>query len=204
MGHDPPGSGSGTSEGVQTELKEQAVPTDGGARLRGRRRRIEAADTDIADTMGKHLDHEHKGPGHENEESDISHSVESMADITHDMGMLENSNGHMAPIEEEFVHPRRPISEGIYTMSGPHEMVDELPDVPWLAPAWQIHPLIGNEGRLLYNEYNDRQRQRAIDTMLATNRPAMTEVLIGKHESHLWINILVHDEVRRHDFSIDF
>jgi hypothetical protein len=89
-------------------------------------------------------------------------------------------NGHVE-------HPRRPIEEGIYTMGGPGIMVDESIDeseVPLLVPAWQIFPLMGNEGRLMYNEYSDRQRRRAIDTILKTKRAALTEIMFGFADHH--------------------
>ena len=84
-------------------------------------------------------------------------------------------------------HPRRPIEEGIYTMGGPGVMVDESHssrDMPLLAPAWQIFPLMGNEGRLMYNEYADQHRRRGIDTILTTKRAALTEVLYGYADHH--------------------
>ena len=95
--------------------------------------------------------------------------------------------GHSMGSNEHVEHPRRPIEEGIYTMGGPGVMVDESVDsgeMPLLAPAWQIFPLMGNEGRLMYNEYADRHRRRGIDTMLATKRAALTEVLYGFADHH--------------------
>jgi len=84
------------------------------------------------------------------------------------------------------VHPSRPIDEGIYTMDGVN-VVDETHDaseMPYLAPSWQIHPPIGNEGRVMYNEYSDCHRRRAINTMLKTGGPAMSEVLVGFEDHH--------------------
>ena len=66
-------------------------------------------------------------------------------------------------------------------------MVDEThnaEDMPWIAPSWQIHPPIGNEGRVMYNEYSDCHRRRAINTMIKTGGPAMTEILVGFEDHH--------------------
>ena len=107
-----------------------------------------------------------------------------MADAGH--GDMDAGHGDMGG-EEHVEHPRRPIDEGIYTMGGPGVLVDETydsGDMPFLAPAWQIFPLMGNEGRLMYNEYADRHRRRGIDTMLATKRAALTEVLYGYADHH--------------------
>ncbi len=68
-----------------------------------------------------------------------------------------------------------------------HSMVDETPDaseMPYLAPSWQIYPPIGNEGRVMYNEYSDCHRRRAINTMVKTGGPAMSEVLVGFEDYH--------------------
>lgn len=66
-------------------------------------------------------------------------------------------------------------------------MIDETHDakeMPYVAPSWQIHPPIGNEGRVMYNEYSDCHRRRAINTMLKTGGPAMSEVLFGFEDYH--------------------
>ena len=66
-------------------------------------------------------------------------------------------------------------------------VVDETHDaikMPFLAPSWQIHPPSGNEGRVMYNEYSDCHRRRAIHTMLKTGGPAMSEVLYGFEDHH--------------------
>lgn len=100
--------------------------------------------------------------------------------------MTDAGHGGMGG-DEHVEHPRRPIEEGIHTMGGPGVMVDESSDsgeMPFLAPAWQIFPLMGNEGRLMYNEYADRHRRRGIDTMLATKRAALTQVLYGYADHH--------------------
>ena len=117
--------------------------------------------------------------------SNSNHAMEHDVGASgHDMDSVgdghEHGNGHVE-------HPRRPIEEGIYTMGGPGIMVDEAADeseVPLLVPAWQIFPLVGNEGKVLYNEYSDRHRRRAIDTILTTKRAALTEVLYGYADHH--------------------
>lgn len=58
-------------------------------------------------------------------------------------------------------HPKRPFEQGIYTMDGA-EMIDETSStlhMPLLAPAWHVFPLLGNEGRLMFNEYSDCHRR---------------------------------------------
>ena len=62
-------------------------------------------------------------------------------------------------------------------------MVDESSDVPLLAPAWQIFPLKGNEGRIMYNEYANAHK-RAIDTLIKTDQPALSDVLVGSVGHH--------------------
>lgn len=150
---------------------------------------------------GDHMDAmTHADEDHMESMAGEEHSMESMAhgqghnehsmaggDEGHDMESMahgSDSSVHSMADGGGWVHPRRPIDQGIYTMSGANTMIDESSDVPYLAPAWQIFPLMGNEGRVMYNEYSDKYRRRAIDTMLATNRPAMTEVLIGFADHH--------------------
>ena len=114
--------------------------------------------------------------GHDGASNSSPNEQHGMSEAGHGMGGDENVE-----------HPRRPIEEGIYTMGGPGVMVDESydsVDMPFLAPATQIFPLMGNEGRLMYNEYSDRHRRRGIDTMLATKRAALTEVLYGYADHH--------------------
>lgn len=68
-----------------------------------------------------------------------------------------------------------------------NSVVDEThnaSEMPYLSPSWHIHPPIGNEGRVMYNEYSDCHRRRAINTMLKTGGPAMSEVLFGFEDYH--------------------
>jgi hypothetical protein len=70
-------------------------------------------------------------------------------------------------------------------------MVDETNNasqMPYLAPSWQIYPPIGNEGRVMYNEYSNCHRRRAINTMIKTGGPAMSEVLIGFEDFHVYFD----------------
>ena len=130
-------------------------------------------------TEGGHTEPMQMDGGHS---SGSSHSnMDNIPDDGHNMP--DGAAGHQMAAGGEVEHPRRPIEEGIYTMDGP-AMVDESQNVPYLAPAWHIFPLMGNEGRMLFNEYSDAQRRRAIDTMMATNRPALTELLVGWADHH--------------------
>jgi hypothetical protein len=61
-------------------------------------------------------------------------------------------------------------------------------EMPYLSPSWQIHPPIGNEGIVMYNEYSDCHRRRAINTMLKTGGPALSEVLVGFEDYHYYFD----------------
>ncbi|KAL9181073.1 hypothetical protein ACHAXT_009878 [Thalassiosira profunda] len=124
---------------------------------------------------------------HDHDNGSVS-EVHAASNSGHDGHNTQASHAPQAMEGDAHVHPRRPIEEGIYTMQGDaFTLVDETWDqttVPYLAPAWQLFPLIGNEGKVLYNEYQDTHRRRAIDTMLATDRPALTEILYGFADHH--------------------
>jgi len=106
----------------------------------------------------------------------------------HDAGHGGGDSGHGGDdhsnhdVGSAQIHAIRPMEEGIYTMDG-IDMIDESPDVPLLAPAWHIFPLKGNEGRIMYNEYANAHK-RAIDTLIKTDQPALSDVLVGSVGHH--------------------
>ena len=103
-------------------------------------------------------------------------------DTLRGLGHVAGHDNHSDHNVHGSVHPIRPMEEGIYTMDG-IDMVDESPDVPLLAPAWHIFPLKGNEGRIMYNEYANAHK-RAIDTLIKTDQPALSDVLVGSVGHH--------------------
>ena len=137
-----------------------------------------------------HLEAEHEGgkspPDHDHD----AHMEKIATSLKYDdggcIGISEVSKD-MLPAEwggtgnAAYTHPSRPVDEGIYTMNR-LKLVDEthnVSEMPFLAPTWQMHPSAGHEGKIMYNEYSDCNRRRAINTMIKTGGPAMSEVLVG-------------------------
>mmetsp|Transcript_32070 Transcript_32070/g.47359 ORF Transcript_32070/g.47359 Transcript_32070/m.47359 type:complete len:1480 (+) Transcript_32070:183-4622(+) len=152
----------GDSADIDSDTLEAMIREANHGKLRGRRANT---DHDMIDNMNGH-------PSSNNE---------------HDT--TDTMSGHSSYIDgDQYLigdqeHPRRPFEEGIYTMDG-HVMVDEGGTIDILAPSWQIAPLMGKEGKLLYNEYSSKTRRRAIDTMLKTKGAALTEILYGNDDDH--------------------
>eukprot|EP00978_Attheya_sp_CCMP212_P041281 scaffold234656_cov53-Attheya_sp.AAC.3 len=68
------------------------------------------------------------------------------------------------------------IRRGIYKVIGT-SIVDETDRVGPFLPLWQISPFQQNEGLIFYNQRSEAKRQRAIDNMISTKRPILTEIL---------------------------
>ena len=164
-------------EAIEIAISDE-VPSSAQDRRRLRRRNPDTLRQVLPDGPAGRILHGHDGASNSN--PIMEHGTGAAG---HDMDSAGDGHGHVGHVE----HPRRPIEEGIYTMGGPDIMVDESVDeseMPLLVPAWQIFPLVGNEGKVLFNEYSDRHRRRAIDTILTTKRAALTEVLYGYADHH--------------------
>eukprot|EP00978_Attheya_sp_CCMP212_P020740 scaffold59750_cov62-Attheya_sp.AAC.1 len=74
------------------------------------------------------------------------------------------------------------IKGGIYKVNGT-VLVDETDPGPYL-PLWQISPFEPNKGLVFYNQRSEAKRKRAIDDMIAFQRPALTEILYQPPSSH--------------------
>ena len=155
----------------------------------------ETQSSEMDHDLMSHLEAEHEGgqsqPDHDHE----VHMEKIAAILKYDDGGcigINEVSKDMLPAEwggtgkGAYTHPSRPIDEGIYTMNRLN-VVDEthnVSEMPFLAPTWQMHPSAGHEGKIMYNEYSDCHRRRAINTMIKTGGPAMSEVLVGFEDFH--------------------
>jgi class 3 adenylate cyclase len=68
-------------------------------------------------------------------------------------------------------------STGVYERNASNAVVRSSPSRPFTAPVWQIAPWATNAAAVFYDLHSQLDRQRALDAVLASGRPAVTSII---------------------------
>jgi class 3 adenylate cyclase len=66
---------------------------------------------------------------------------------------------------------------GVYERNAANAVVPSSPARPFTAPVWQIAPWATNAAAVFYDLHSQADRQRALDAVLASGRPAVTSII---------------------------